>query len=145
MCLITTQKKPLKATKDIVCYKILKLRPAGLINKSKVVFIQDSNEILFLEGVTKYTLHAPYQDTRYVPGKVYRSAFRDREIFSMLDKKRINKGFHAYTDTLRTVKRRKPGQIFECVIPKGTRYFLGSNNGESAGICAESIIVVKPV
>ena len=145
MCLITTQKKPRKAAKDIVCYKRLKLRPAGVITKPKVIFAKDGNEIFSLEGATKYTLHAAYQDTRYIPGRIYKSVFRDREILSLLDKKRINKGFHAYTDTSQVVKRRERGSIFECIIPKGTRYFLGSNNGESAGICAESIIVVKPV
>lgn len=132
MCLITKQKKWLKAEEDIVCYKLLQKGDYHIWG-------------------TKYIFRTPYRkyylSDSIISGKCCFRAFSILPDFHHSDWetfREINSGaIHAYIDK-EAAKVHMPGfcdTLFECIIPKGTKYAIGINND----ICAKKIKFVKPI
>lgn len=97
MCLYTKWKKPKKAEKDIIVYKIL-----------------DKNCISPYRGFV-YNLDVKY-DTDM---KSYEGMFTSGLY--------IDVGFHAFTSKRALLKScLKPPTAFKCVIPKGSSYYISS-------------------
>ena len=133
MCLITKQKKWLKAEEDIVCYKLLQKGNYDICGKIKC---------LFRTPYRKY-----YLSDSIISGKCCLRAFSILPDFHRSDWetfREINRGaIHAYIDE-ETAKEHMPGfcnTLFECIIPKGTKYAIGINDD----ICAKKIKFVKPI
>ena len=125
MCLITEQLKPKIASKDITCYKILLLT-------SDNFYISPYRHFTFFENQVN-------------PKKVFKAKKSwwtinihgdDLELFNDngIDAFTLNSGvFHMYTDydsAVKAIKWLVPREkesyaIFECVIPKGSRYYEG--------------------
>ena len=125
MCLITEQLKPKIASKDITCYKILLLT-------SDNFYISPYRHFTFFENQVN-------------PKKVFKAKKSwwtinihgdDLELFNDngIDAFTLNSGFfHMYKDYDSAVKaiknsvtgERESSVIFECVIPKGSRYYEG--------------------
>ena len=125
MCLITEQLKPKIASKDITCYKILLLT-------SDNFYISPYRHFTFFENQVN-------------PKKVFKAKKSwctinihgdDLELFNDngIDAFTLNSGFfHMYKDydsAVKAIKWLVPREkesyaIFECVIPKGSRYYEG--------------------
>ena len=118
MCLISKYKKAFIADEDIYCYKILSMNSRG-------------------EYRTHY-LKQPVNDS-IINGNETFKAIGDEEIVKQQYKSifsyryHIGKGFiHTY-DRKRAIVQRCNwhslyNKIFECVIPKGTKYYMGEND-----------------
>ena len=125
MCLVTEQLKPKIASKDITCYKILLLT-------SDNFYISPYRHFTFFENQVN-------------PKKVFKAKKSwwtinihgdDLELFNDngIDAFTLNSGvFHMYKDydsAVKAIKWLVPREkesyaIFECVIPKGSRYYEG--------------------
>lgn len=123
MCLVTLNNEQV-ADKDIVCYKILMRR-------------------------TNYFV-SPYMEYRYdIPSTVEDTAEEKEKCFRDMEKKMISSGFlHTFqTYTAAThwkeiMQGREPYTSFviaECIIPAGTRYYIGTNSD----ICSKKLRLVK--
>lgn len=136
MCLYTKQICPLRARKDIVCYKRLSVVPK-IINST---FDRDL-------GITKYAKQNGKRPKYYTP---YRGYLID-DIPTKLktsDKTDLRKikcsevcghvigggMFHAYTKRIPWASN---SVVVKCIIPKGTLYFKGIDND----ICAKTLIL----
>jgi len=133
MCLNTTQKKALIATKDIKVYKVLKVHSSGKPSKRQIV----NNKVY---SIVEQVLKSPRGFT-YTPGITYKTSMIDTCYGS------VDRAFHAYNLSPNTVKRHyaRNGVVVECVVPKGSRYYKGTNNGASKGIASNQIRFVKIV
>lgn len=126
MCLYTLQDKPFVAEKDIVCYKELVL--------------DESNK--FVTPVMK----------RNIPDAVItgRRLYRARGLFRRARKSQhfpniniVDRGWvHTYSKTPNFFQSRRYNVWFECVIPKGTKYWKSQDGVEYA---SRSIRFVKPL
>ena len=132
MCLITKQKKWLKAEEDIVCYKLLQ----------KGDYHIWGTKCLFRTPYRKY-----YLSDSIISGKCCLRAFSilpDFHRSGWKSFKEINGGaIHAYIDK-EAAKAHMPNfcnALFECIIPKGTKYAIGTDSD----ICAKKIKFVKPI
>lgn len=135
MCLITYNFEPtlnkkqainkLKctATKDIVVYKRLK-RYKKWANKNGKGYIYES----------------PYQRFKYNLGYEY-NVQRFQIFESCIDNKlRIYQGLHSYTNYETARNRKNINEVIvKCIIPKGSKYFLGIHND----IVSDKLILVK--
>lgn len=138
MCLRTRQICPIKARKDIVCYKRLSI-------VHKTISVSFDRDI----GITEYTKRTgkrpkyftPYQ--RYliddIPTKLEthdKTDVRKLEYSVYGENCRVVHGgmFHAYTER---VLRTLACIVVKCIIPKGTLYFKGTDND----ICAKTLIL----
>lgn len=129
MCLITKQSTWLVAKKDIKCYKMLEVKrflfiksyitPYRGMEVPKEVILGKKD--LIAEGTAVF---APYYD-----GDINYE---------------INEGaIHAFSDFETALNYSISGcQIFECIIPAGTKYAVSRGTGF---ICAEKIRFVKNV
>lgn len=139
MCLHTKQKWWRWATKDIKCYKVMKRSVSG--------------------GGTVY--YTPYQDTEVhksvIEGKCYFRAtgvseFRTIRDFYYFDGNRFvlaEYGYEIDDGAIHAFQEEKKGWgiirygtgnvLFECIIPKGTRYAIGLDGD----ICAKKIKFIK--
>lgn len=119
MCLFSTSNK-LIADKDIVCWKVIKRYNGAPFARS---FMRDTiiyNDVLrgkedYLP-VPQYTLG---EDAFDIKGIGYVHAFTDRRAA-------------VYTYWLHDKSSKSIGakvELYECVIPKGTVYYTGSDNG----------------
>lgn len=126
MCLYTTQKKPMIAVNDIVCYKIcLKL-------KEENIFV------------------APYvQKYIYRIGELHTEPDFQCEAESVWTYgptayNKVDKGFHSFVnkyDAMRFIFEFSDRIIFKCIIPKGSRYYHGEYNSNGDSYCSDSIII----
>lgn len=115
MCLYTRWKKPKKAEKDIVVYKIL--------HKNCI---------------------SPYRGFEYDLGVKYDTdmeSFKSQYTNGLY----IDVGFHAFTSKRALLKsglKRDfiPGVAFKCIIPKGSSYYISSCKKE---IVSDSIIIKR--
>lgn len=132
MCLEIKKNAKLKvATKDITVYKSLKITNTSLrVGASDVT--RDGNIIL---GGTVYGLKAAVRNFRYKVGKTYNTTLhvKGQQVF---------RGFHSYKSKY-GVRKYESGTYVECVIPKGSIYYEGTNNGEGKGYASDQIRVVK--
>lgn len=115
MCLYTKWKKPKKAKKDIIVYKILREN-----------YISPYRGFSYNLGI-KYDTDMdfftdPYDDGLY-----------------------IDVGFHAFTSKRALLKSNlkkyfSTGIVFKCIIPKGSSYYISSHKRE---IVSDSIIIKR--
>jgi len=133
MCLITNNKKPLVAQEDIKCYKLLLyymgkyISPYIHIDYTKEV---STNGFMRAKGVSKPT-RANSKDNYHIHGG-YVHCFMDNtngllELCSMTSLQ------VRYYDDVRTYPTNYSYQIFECLIPKGTKYYANEIGGQIAG------------
>ena len=130
MCLYTRQILPIRAKKDITCYKAL--RPVSLHNADSTI----GHAARFETPFTNTPVNVP---GTLIPGR----CFLEFPLFRYNGKRytyNINKGFiHAYTGEWEAKKRL--GFLFviaRCTIPKGTLYFISYDKTE---ICARRMIL----
>lgn len=128
MCLYTNQICPLRAHKDIVCYKRFEILYAlSLFNVMRTSVIGTIVRIP-IDEPTVMVAHPNWIE-------------RVRNTLEGGAKFRIYGGMiHAYTK-LEYSKGPWPVAIFKCVIPKGTLYYKGT----SGDICAKKMLVVEQV
>ena len=146
MCLVTEQLKPKIASKDITCYKILLLT-------SDNFYISPYRHFTFFENQVN-------------PKKVFKAKKSwwtinihgdDLELFNDngIDAFTLNSGFfHMYKDYDSAVKaiknsvtgERESSVIFECVIPKGSRYYEGfTSTYLLPSIASDKLKIVKQI
>ena len=114
MCLYTKWKKPKKAEKDIIVYKIL----------------------------DKYCV-SPYRGFMYNLGVKYNTDMESYN-GQFTKGLYIHAGFHAFTSKRAllksSLKKEKSAIAFKCVIPKGSSYYISSCKKE---IVSDSIIIKR--
>ena len=149
MCLVVNKNnlRVLTARKDMVVYKVLCIDtsiPSSLsvkISPKKVNVTKHFEVSTFLSEPQKfkYKLDVLYSEVEF--GKPeYRYG-----------KYVIHIGFHAYTASFESLKKSvfkhykhsKNHVVVKCIIPKGAKYYLGTNNGTTRGICANKIILTE--
>lgn len=131
MCLRTKQTTFLVAQKDIVCYKILKVvHNVGRQNKT----------LIRSPYYTSYTWNL---------GELRKSKLTSRPLkyTPYSNDRQINVGFHTFK-TRREARINKNdiylGVIFKCIIPKGSKYYLGTF-GEERSYASDQIIVKEKI
>lgn len=134
MCLYTNQICPLRARKDIVCYKrfesLYALRIFNLMMTSVrgyMVRIPKTNEPTVMIAYPENCI----EKLRTIDTTRDRYNARFRIYGGMI---------HAYTK-LEYSKGPWPVVIFKCIIPKGTLYYKGT----SGDICAKKMLIVEQV
>ena len=137
MCLKTRMIAPIRARKDIMCYKIL-----VTVNKYSQCCINISHNPLVL--VT------PYMGYEMEVGKPYNiepttNIYKKRIIIDSCGRRCIDKGFfHVYTsleEATRNAYQSRPS-IIQCIIPKGTLYYKSE---DGLTMCAKSIMLQKRI
>jgi len=141
MCLITEQKKPKVADKDIVCYK------AGGYNKQKNIFwgiyycfeyelsklyktkLKESTDCFYYdsEAIEQYGLN-PFH---FRPGKLMEELKKRYNI--------IGSGFHS-AESLDRLKREGRSEKAKCIIPKGSLYYK-----DKTGLLVSNQIIVEEI
>lgn len=123
MCLVTRLVKAIKASKDIICYKVY--MPSGVND----------------------TFVSPYQGYKMPRlGKRVQTEFNNKvDITSRLysGESYIELGFHSYKN-LEDIETLQGVIIAECTIPKGTKYYKGLY-GTKESYCSECIILNKVI
>ena len=123
MCLVTRLVKAIKASKDIICYKVY--IPSGIND----------------------TFVSPYQGYKMPRlGKRVQTEFNNKiNIASRLynGESYIELGFHSYK-SLEDIETLQGIIIAECTIPKGTKYYKGMF-GTKESYCSECIILNKVI
>lgn len=113
MCLYTKWKKPKIATKDIVVYKVLRT----------------------------YSEHieSPYRGFVYNLKELYETKLTKCKSLGGLEYS-IFEGFHAFVSKKINWYFRTHEKLYKCIIPKGSTYYISSNNKE---IVANKIIIKR--
>lgn len=123
MCLVTRLVKAIKASKNIICYKVY--IPSGIND----------------------TFVSPYQGYKMPKlGKRVQTEFNNKvDITSRLysGESYIELGFHSYKN-LEDIETLQGVIIAECTIPKGTKYYKGMF-GTKESYCSECIILNKVI
>ena len=132
MCLYTSWKVPITAVDDIVCYKMC-----------------------LKTGRNSYV--APYmQNYKYILGQLQTEPDFPNESESVLShgtKKfnKVNLGFHSFRnkyDAIRFIWGFKDRVVLKCIIPKGSKYYIGDYYKTDDVYCSNNIIIgvdEKPV
>ena len=129
MCLVTNQSESKIASKDITCYKVL-LKLENEISNT-VFYVSPVRHFTYFSNRTDldnkvFKAEKAYWLENY-PGDDLKQTYIDNEPVSY----ELNSGFfHMYKDYDSAVKAVKNAPIesyavFECVIPKGSRYYEG--------------------
>lgn len=129
MCLYTKQICPLRARKDIVCYKRFELGYSpdlSVIMKTAVRGI-----LVSIPTTSKPTVMVAYPDC-IEKVRIINPIGTRFQIFGGM--------IHAYTK-LEYSNGPWPFTIFKCIIPKGTLYYKGT----SGNICAKKMLVIEQV
>ena len=137
MCLVTNQSESKIASKDITCYKVL-LKLENEIND--IVF---NNTVFYVSPVMHFTYFSNRTDLNNKVFKAEKAYWLENSPGDDLEPTYIgnepvsyelNSGFfHMYKDydsAVKAIKRFVPREketyaVFECVIPKGSRYYEG--------------------
>ena len=123
MCLVTRLVKAIKASKDIICYKVY--IPSGIND----------------------TFVPPYRGYKMPKlGKRVQTEFNNKvDITSRLynGESYVELGFHSYKN-LEDIETLQEAIIVECTIPKGTKYYKGLY-GTVESYCSECIILNKVI
>lgn len=123
MCLYTQQKTAEIAQKNITVYK--------------TVYITEQPELIISSALRffKYKIGLSYKESRW------NDSSKSLLIPSLL--RMVNYGFHSYVkywDAFRICGTNKA--VLKCVIPKGTKYFLGEDGTGDKNYCSEELRVV---
>ena len=123
MCLVTRLVKAIKASKDIICYK---------------VYIPTNVNGIFV---------SPYKGYKMPKlGKRVQTEFNNKvDVTSRLysGESYMELGFHSYKN-LEDIETLQGVIIAECTIPKGTKYYKGLY-GTKESYCSECIILNKVI
>ena len=132
MCLITKQSDAKIASKDITCYKVL-LKLENEINNT-IFYVSPFWHFTYFSNRTDLDNKVFKAEKTYglesVHGDDLKPTYIDNEPVSY----ELNSGFfHMYKDydsAVKAIKRLVPREkesyaVFECVIPKGSRYYEG--------------------
>lgn len=122
MCLYTQQKTAEIAQKNITVYK--------------TVYITEQPELIISSVIKffRYEIGVSYKEPRWDD--------RSTPFIPSLHKT-VNHGFHSYVkywDAFRICGTNKA--VLKCVIPKGTKYFLGEDGTGDKSYCSEELRVV---
>lgn len=126
MCLVTRLVKAIKASKDIICYKVY--IPSGIND----------------------TFVSPYRGYKMPKlGKRVQTEFNNKvDIISLLynGESCVELGFHSYKNLEDIIEKQSVQEaiIVECTIPKGTKYYKGLY-GIVESYCSECIILNKVI
>ena len=126
MCLVTRLVKAIKASKDIICYKI------------------------YVPSDINDTFVSPYRGYKMPKlGKRVQTEFNNKvDITSRLynGESYVELGFHSYKNLEDIIEKRSVQEaiIVECTIPKGTKYYKGLY-GTVESYCSECIILNKVI
>lgn len=136
MCLIIKKGSRLKvATKDIVVYKRVNFTTN---NKQSYGVTKDGKAVI---GST-CSLISGTRRFRYRFGVDYSAQLQ--VVIKRDGDRLVEKGFHSFTSLRGAIKAFGYGShIVECVIPKGSLYYEGSNNGDSKGIASDAIRLIS--
>lgn len=136
MCLYTKQICPIKARKDIVCYKVFVIS-----NTCHTCITPTVNRII---PDPRYTIKPFLMDdsNKSICRQAIYSGVYGFKVTG------ISQGMiHAYQDVERARRAMErfplwaPLEIYECIIPKGTLYFKGLDGD----ICSKKLLIVKRV
>lgn len=132
MCLVTNQSQSKIASKDITCYKVL-LKLENEISNT-VFYVSPVRHFIYFSNRTDLNNKVFKAEKAYglenSPDDDLEPTYIDNEPVSY----ELNSGFfHMYKDydsAVKAIKRLVPREkesyaIFECVIPKGSRYYEG--------------------
>lgn len=132
MCLITEQKTPLIAQKDMRVYKILK---EDLI--SPYQYFQYEQETLYKRKIMKSSEWTAFDS---VCSSYLSNHFPGWRSTSVKELKCIGRGIHSARTKKRlqnTMNKRRGEKIFRCTIPKGSEYYL-----DGTGLCVSNQIII---
>ena len=140
MCLWIKNNKMRVASKDIVCYKTLSLTDCGSYETSYLgtrvpESVIDGSEPFVARGNILVKARSNYvkvkeKDVKY---NYVTSGGLIHTFAKLKDPRKVNKDFGFY-DT-----------IFKCVIPKGTKYYVGLFDGDYKSYASERIMFVEKV
>ena len=127
---------PKTADKDIICYKVFDIKDIKY-KRRKFLGIP-----LWKEGIEK--LYSMYKEYEYIPYAnnpkvtIYYRKYNDIHSWWSIDK-----GYHSYSTLDQAELKRilKLELIVECVIPKGSVYYLNENNE----LVSSNIIVTNKI
>lgn len=150
MCLYSKQQDAKVAEKDIICYKLFFVIDELFNDKAKKTYkVGDITATYRQDYVYKFDKET---------GKAVEPKFIDHieyaSIFSNKLEYDISVGFHSYAnledaqaggkiflgDRVTNTMRRTL-VLYQCVIPKGAKYFEGDSSSISPGYCSDSIIL----
>ena len=135
MCLYTKQLTPKKTSKDITVYKrvrIVKTKiPIKVLYNGKIV---EATALKFAPQTRSAS------KIRYEVGKTLKAIIQKK---SDSLSSAINYGFHSFKNRKDAGTTSSYNAVIECVIPKGSYYYTGSNNGSTPGYVSDTLIVTK--
>lgn len=118
MCLITKDIKPLIATEDIVCYKVLEGEGTNIFSKYKTPYVERPCFPFLLAA-----LNFPF------------IAFDEKVIIKRDYGYLIGKGYiHTYSSKVSLDTHSSRVKVFKCIIPKGTFYYRDEDSYASEKI-----------
>lgn len=131
MCLhikATRVPKPRTARRDIYAFKVLDL---------------------FSEGTSGAQARSPYRDFHYRLNKVYYATLGPpQELilrgFNHIGQYAVHKGIHCFIEfeDAANAARGENSYVFVCVIPKGSKYYTGTFEGEEANYTSDAMMVL---
>lgn len=122
MCLATTKATAKVAEKDIVCYKIMEHRGRGRRFGTYRSFFRNF----------PYCLGTTYQENRFVDNVSATYSYFTKQYS-------VNYGFHSYWDPVHPTHSET---LVKCIIPKGSKYFIGVGNPGSRQYCSDKIKIM---
>lgn len=136
MCLEIKKNGRLKvATKDITVYKRVNI---DNIDKQSYGVTKNGNVVI---GGT-YIMRSGTRRFRYRFGVDYTTQLQV-EIDSQ-GNRIVERGFHSFANLYSANKSSHYGPyLIKCVVPKGSLYYEGTNNGEGKGIASDAIRLVS--
>lgn len=166
MCLNIVGKNYLRyATKDIVCYKVLKIQNRSHYNtKNETLhapYYDDFKYILNKKYNTEIKLHGGITHVKDTSGLYYKLNFEIAQAINqyydrLTNLKFITCGFH----TLKTLHAAnclkkefiddnysfyRDYRVFECVIPKGSWYYIGFDDSFNNSFVSDSLIIKREI
>jgi len=136
MCTLTKAVTPLVAETDIICYKSLRLVNGGMYSSIYMGFTYTLNDL--------YTSELSFGDNKCAWDNMEQFAWDEIDPTWQSDNSNVNAvemGFHAVLNPERFENEEhedEGGITMICVIPKGSKYFLGLTDI----IVSDSIIVL---
>lgn len=139
MCLRTNSPKSSIAKSDIVVYKALRV----IVKRSYNVYVNGKIIKGYTYKLTPSVMHVAFE---YKFDKLFKTRMRKTKgFYSLYD---VHYGFHSYQrkeDAVKFVSSRTGYIAVRCIIPKGSRYYEGSNNVDTPGYCSNQIIVKNQI
>lgn len=136
MCLKTKMIAPIRARKDIMCYKVMVED-----NKYPLVVNIPHNPKVLVTPYIRYEMEVGKQYNIKSTTNIYKNRIR----IDCWGRRYIDKGFfHVYTSLKEATENayHLHSAIIQCIIPKGTLYYKSE---DGLTMCAKSIILQKRI